>query len=72
MADWSTAEIVYIPAVACPGCAALRPIIVRSQSEGDGSVSRRCVCRRCAERFVVVVEPPEPLPEFGREDGPLS
>ncbi len=67
MSSWSDAEIVFVQAIACPYCQALRPIVVRSSPiESDGSRTRRCICRRCSRRFVVVVEPPEgTLPSFG-------
>jgi len=63
---WSDTPIVFVVAPHCPSCGAMRPIIVRSEQGGDGSTSRRCVCRSCSSRFVVVVEPPECLPDFGR------
>lgn len=69
---WHNAEIVFVPAVACPHCHATRLITVRSDRGGDGSVSRKSICRRCSMRFVVVIEPAEensePLPEFGSDE----
>lgn len=66
--NWTDAPLVFIQAATCPACGAGRPLTVRSAQGGDGSVSRRSVCRRCSQRFVVVVEFPEPLPDFGRDD----
>lgn len=54
---WADAPIVFVVAATCPNCRAPKPIIVRSQSETDGSVSRKCICRRCSKRFVIVLEP---------------
>lgn len=70
MTAWSDAPLVFIEAVACPHCGAGKPITLRSvRCATDGSVARRSVCRRCSRRFVVVVEPPEPLPDFGSRRG---
>lgn len=44
---------------------------MRSDRGGDGSVSRKSVCRECSQRFLVVIEPEErfeTLPEFGSDD----
>lgn len=70
MTAWSTAPTIFICAPACPHCGALRPIIIRTEQNGDDTVTRRCVCRRCSTRFKVVIEPPEQfsgnVPEFGK------
>lgn len=73
MADtWKDCEIVFIPRTQCPHCQSPRPIVIRSERGGDGSTSRKCVCRSCSRRFVVVIEPTEEnsatLPEFGKAD----
>lgn len=65
--SWQDAPLVFITAPHCPRCLAPRPIIIRSEQGGDGSVSRRCVCRSCSSRFVLVVEMPgDGLPKIGR------
>jgi len=64
MGTWDTAPILFMAAIACPYCGAPRPIVIRSARGGDGSTSRKCVCRKCAGRFVLVVE----LPEIGNRD----
>jgi hypothetical protein len=64
--DWTACPLVFIPMPACPACGAVRPITVRSEAGGDGSVSRKSVCRKCSTRFVIVAEPP--LPEFGKAE----
>lgn len=56
---WQDAEIVFVPRIVCPHCGAPRPITVRSDKGGDGSISRKSICRGCSQRFVVVLEPPE-------------
>lgn len=67
--SWQDAPLVFVVAPHCPRCLAPRPIIIRSEQGGDGSVSRRCVCRSCSSRFVVVIElPGDGLPESGRDE----
>lgn len=70
--SWTDAPMVFIPAVACPDCRAVKPIIIRSTRENDGSTTRRCVCRRCSVRFLAIIEPPEeieePLPKIGNDE----
>lgn len=62
MTDWSTAPYVFLfvpepPPIVCPFCRlAGTPIYVRSEKNGDGSVTRLSVCRGCSERFKLVVE----------------
>lgn len=56
---WSDAPLVFVEAIACPRCGSGRPITVRSQTEADGSVSRKSICRQCSGRYIAVVEPPE-------------
>jgi hypothetical protein len=75
---WATAKPVYISAPHCAYCHATRPHIIRSISENDGSVTRRCLCRSCGARCLVVIEPPDdadppppamppaPLPGIGK------
>lgn len=62
--SWYDVPIVEIPPpplVCCPRCGmAGGYIIVRSMGDqGDGSVTRRCVCKAegCLRRFLVVVNP---------------
>lgn len=61
---WADAPTASIIAPHCPLCLALRPIIVRSEQNGDGSVTRKAVCRECSQRIKIVVE----LPIFGSAD----
>jgi len=60
--SWIDVPTVFIVAPSCPRCGALRPITIRSEQNGDGSVTRKAVCRRCSSRFKIVVEV-EPLEE---------
>lgn len=56
--SWRGVPRVAVPMIACPYCHSTRPRTERSEQGGDGSVSRRCTCRRCAERFIAILEPP--------------
>jgi len=59
VANWSDAPLVFTEMVACPCCGTTRrPIIIRSERGGDGSRSRRQVCKVCSRRWVLVIEPP--------------
>ncbi len=64
MNAWHDAPLIFTTAIHCPLCFAVRPIPVRCAANGDGSTTRRYVCRECSRRFVVVVE----LPEYGRAE----
>ena len=57
---WRDAPLVFLPpppVAHCPHCGfGGRHKIVRSHTERDGSVTRRCECGACNRRFIVVVE----------------
>jgi hypothetical protein len=57
--EWHEVEMVFVvrpPPILCPHCGASRRFILKSLRGGDGSVSRRCLCRSCLRRYIVVVE----------------
>ena len=58
--DDESIPMIFVEAISCPHCHQVKPIIVKTLDGGDGSKSRRCVCRSCSMRFVVVIELPEP------------
>ena len=62
--NWANVPLTYIVAIHCPACLAVRPISVRSAANGDGSTTRRYVCRECSGRFIIVVE----LPISGKDE----
>jgi hypothetical protein len=62
--SWADAPMVVITLPGCPWCGAVKPILVRSEDNGDGSVTRKVICRQCSGRFKIVVE----LPEIGNEE----
>lgn len=61
--SWADAPRVFISLPACPKCAGDDLKAVRSYANGDGSTTRRTICRSCGCRFFVVAEP---SPEFGQ------
>lgn len=63
---WQDVTTVFITALHCPYCLGLRPILIRSEQNGDASQTRKYVCRRCSERFKLVVEPP--VADFRQSD----
>jgi hypothetical protein len=66
--SWDSAPMVIIPApvrAACPYCGETRPAIIqRSASQGDGTTTRKSICRTCSGWFLVIVEP---VPAAGSE-----
>src|SRR5262245_7644556 len=62
---WDDVETIFVQAPACPNCGNISPHqIIRSQREEYGIV-RKAVCRRCSNRFKIVVEF---LPAAGSDD----
>lgn len=61
--SWADAPRVFITAATCPKCGSNDRQTVKSYDNGDESVSRRTLCRKCGCRFWVVEEP---SPEFGQ------
>ena len=66
-APWTACPIVYVLAAACPACGSLEHINVRTEQNGDGSKTRKRICRQCSTRFLLVVEvSPDAMPEAGK------
>jgi hypothetical protein len=63
MIDWSAVPTVVTTAPHCPECFALRPMVTRTDQNGDGTVTRKCICRECSLAFKIAVE--LPLPNSG-------
>ena len=62
---WADAPIVFVQRVTCPHCNTTEtPITVRSEQGGDGSKSRKQVCKVCSRRWVLVIE----VPDSGSDD----
>jgi predicted nucleic acid-binding Zn-ribbon protein len=61
MIDWPHAPCVHITLPTCPSCGSRSYSTVRSEANGDGSTTRKAICRTCDTAFKIVCE----LPEFG-------
>lgn len=63
MADrirWATVPRVHIPRAKCPYCSTLdAPVFVKSTDQGDGSIYRRLICKRCSSPWALVLDPDE-------------
>ncbi len=55
---WSNCPRVFIVAPHCPACLGNDLLTIRCEQNGDGSVTRKTVCRTCSSRFLLIVEPP--------------
>jgi DNA-directed RNA polymerase subunit M/transcription elongation factor TFIIS len=52
----------------CKRCKGLDLFPLRGRkNQGDGSSMTRYLCKSCGFRFVVVWEPPEPVPDYGMD-----
>ncbi len=63
--SWADAPCVFVVLPTCPDCGGGSWVNVRTEQNGDGSRTRKCVCRRCSGRFKIVAEP---LPDSGNCD----
>lgn len=61
--SWADVEWCFVTAPACPHCGCPRYKTIRSITTGDGSTTRKAICRECDSRFKICVE----LPNFGSE-----
>lgn len=65
---WHAVPMVLIPVARCPECGQPPPhILIRTQTENDGSICRRSICKRCSTRFLVIIDPD--LPAVGNIEG---
>jgi hypothetical protein len=67
--SWQSVPIVFVRRPKCPHCGRSRGFMtVRSEAGGDGSTSRKSICKSCSRRCVIVVEDPEDdLPQNGND-----
>lgn len=56
--NWATAEQVEITLPACPNCDCLDYRKVRTDPNGDGSRTRKVICKGCKSPYKIVVELP--------------
>jgi hypothetical protein len=57
---WESAPFVFVPKALCPFCLFDGYIRTRTEAGGDGSVTKKVVCKKCSKRYKIVVELPEP------------
>ena len=75
MTTWLDATAVFVKVPRCPKCGGREYITIRSMArESDGSKTKRCVCKRCSGRFLIVSEESDEefLPDFGGSDFPVG
>ena len=63
--DWASVPIVFVVRPACPSCGCEDRDRRRTYSGGDGSKSKRMICRQCRQPWLLVEEPP---PDSGKMD----
>lgn len=60
---WRHSPIAFVafvpppPTPPCPFCDSADRIRVRSEANGDGSTTQKCICRKCEQRYRVCYEP---------------
>ena len=65
--DWRDVPRVYVTAPSCAACGCLDYDTNKSSANGDGSTTRKALCRACGSPFKIVTE----LPNFGISRSPL-
>ena len=61
---WTEAPIQFIPIVTCQFCGSVDLMRIRTESGGDGSFSRKLICKVCSRKNLVVYE----LPDSGKDE----
>ena len=57
--DWAAVtSTVFVTVPHCPECRSLDIERIRSEANGDGSLTRKTMCRSCGHVFKLVVELP--------------
>jgi hypothetical protein len=66
--DWADMPVVFIVLPSCPVCGSISHETIRSEPNGDGTTTRKAVCRDCDSPFKISVE----LPEIGNDESPIG
>ncbi len=66
---WASAPMIFVVAPACPACGHEKYDRTRTSAGGDGSRTRKATCRRCHQRFKIIIEP---VPDSGTATLPVS
>jgi hypothetical protein len=55
--NWDAVPLVFVRFALCPKCRHDRYVKSRTENNLDGSFTKKCVCRRCSQKFLIVTEP---------------
>lgn len=61
--EWEGQPMVFVTIPACPHCGSFKRATIRSERNGDGSRTRKTICRKCKGKYLLIAEPP--LPDSG-------
>ena len=69
--DWSAVPLVVTDQATCPHCASTRkPHLVRSEANGDETLTAKRICRDCSQPFKELIQ--FRLPNFGKPPTPAG
>lgn len=57
--SWSTAPLVFVIRPACPVCGSTDYVRTRTDDNGDGSATKKVICKGCGGRYKIILESPE-------------
>ncbi len=69
---WANAPCVDWCEPACPLCGSPACTRIRTEANGDNTVTRRFVCHACHQRFKTTQHPPGALPLWGNAEVDLA
>jgi hypothetical protein len=58
--DWSSVPTVFIVVATCPRCGCCEYDRTKTADNGDGTRTRKVICRACSQPYKISVEMPEP------------
>ena len=57
--DWSATPMVFVVLPVCDHCGSPKYDRVRTAGGGDGSVTKKVICRECGHPYRIILELPE-------------
>ena len=66
--DWSKAPVVSVTVPTCPTCGSRQYRRTRTDANGDGSATRKVICRECSAPYKIAIE----LPETGNDESAIG